>query len=73
MKGIEPGVLRYWLDIALQAKARGWGPDVSEIRLWCPLDWCRWEFTYEDSVTIGEMIERVAAHEHIGSGPEGNH
>lgn len=61
---IEPGRLPHLLDMALRAEARGWGPDVTEITLTCPQEFCVWEYTYQDSATIGEMVERVAAHEH---------
>lgn len=64
MVPILPGELLRRLDIALKAQVRGWGPDVSEINLWCADDRCIWEYTYTEETTIGELIERVAAHEH---------
>jgi hypothetical protein len=60
----EPGHLMSKLDMAFRAEARGGGPDVSEITVYCPEEHCLWGYTYEESVTIGEMIERIAAHQH---------
>lgn len=65
---VEPGRFLPLLTMALAAEARGWGPDVTEITLTCPDELCTWVCTYQDSVTIGEMIERVAAHEHQYAG-----
>jgi hypothetical protein len=69
---IEPGRLLHALDMAFRAEARGWGPDVTEITLGCPEKWCGWSYTYQDSVTLGEMVERIAAHEHQFVGPGEN-
>lgn len=63
----DTSALRAFIEallLALKAEARGWGPDFTEITLTCPDKRCTWAHTYDDIVTIGEMVEQVAAHEH---------
>jgi hypothetical protein len=50
--------------MALRTEARGWGPDVTEITITCPEPLCTWGHTYDDTTTIGDMVERVTSHEH---------
>lgn len=45
----------------MRAELRGWGPDYTNIDVQCP-EQCAWEYTWEDSVSIAEIVRVVDEH-----------
>jgi hypothetical protein len=46
----------------MRAELRGWGPDYTNIDVQCPEQGCSWEHTWEDSVSITEIVRVVGDH-----------
>ncbi len=43
-------------------EVRGWGPDHSDIIVWCPEGFCPWEHEWHDTVNLGEIMRTVQEH-----------
>ncbi len=48
-------------ESAMRAEVRGWGPDYTNVDVYCP-DGCPWERTWEDAVSLAVIADAVQRH-----------
>lgn len=56
-----PALLLPAPDRAMRAEVRGWGPDFTNVDVYCP-EGCAWERTWEDAVSLADVASAVSLH-----------